>query len=52
MAKLWYVVQVYSNFEDKVEAMLRENIERAGKAAAGKPATALPSLENRKCVSC
>ncbi len=30
MAKLWYVVQVYSNFEDKVEAMLRENIERAG----------------------
>jgi transcriptional antiterminator NusG len=30
MAKDWYVVQVYSNFEDKVEAMLRENIERAG----------------------
>ena len=30
MAKQWYVVQVYSNFEDKVEAMLRENIERAG----------------------
>jgi transcriptional antiterminator NusG len=30
MAKNWYVVQVYSNFEDKVEAMLRENIERAG----------------------
>lgn len=30
MAKEWYVVQVYSNFEDKVEAMLRENIERAG----------------------
>lgn len=30
MAKHWYVVQVYSNFEDKVEAMLRENIERAG----------------------
>lgn len=30
MAKNWYVVQVYSNFEDKVEGMLRENIERAG----------------------
>jgi transcriptional antiterminator NusG len=30
MAKKWYVVQVYSNFEDKVETMLRENIERAG----------------------
>jgi transcriptional antiterminator NusG len=30
MAKQWYVVQVYSNFEDKVESMLRENIERAG----------------------
>ena len=30
MAKHWYVVQVYSNFEDKVEAALRENIERAG----------------------
>jgi transcriptional antiterminator NusG len=30
MAKQWYVVQVYSNFEDKVETMLRENIERAG----------------------
>ena len=30
MAKQWYVVQVYSNFEDKVEGMLRENIERAG----------------------
>jgi len=30
MAMNWYVVQVYSNFEDKVEAMLRENIERAG----------------------
>jgi transcriptional antiterminator NusG len=29
MAKNWYVVQVYSNFEDKVETMLRENIERA-----------------------
>jgi len=32
MAKHWYVVQVYSNFEDKVEGMLRENIERAGLA--------------------
>ena len=32
MAKHWYVVQVYSNFEDKVEAALRENIERAGLA--------------------
>jgi len=30
MAKQWFVVQVYSNFEDKVETMLRENIERAG----------------------
>lgn len=30
MAKQWFVVQVYSNFEDKVEGMLRENIERAG----------------------
>ena len=30
MAKHWYVVQVYSNFEDKVEGALRENIERAG----------------------
>ncbi len=30
MTKKWYVVQVYSNFEDKVETMLRENIERAG----------------------
>lgn len=30
MAKRWYAVQVYSNFEDKVEKMLRENIERAG----------------------
>ncbi len=30
MAMNWYVVQVYSNFEDKVEAMLRENVERAG----------------------
>lgn len=32
MAMHWYVVQVYSNFEDKVEAALRENIERAGLA--------------------
>ncbi|GAV21321.1 transcriptional antiterminator NusG [Mariprofundus micogutta] len=32
MAMNWYVVQVYSNFEDKVEAMLRENAERAGQA--------------------
>jgi len=32
MAKHWYVVQVYSNFEDKVEHMLRENAERAGLA--------------------
>jgi transcriptional antiterminator NusG len=30
MAKNWYVVQVYSGFEDKVEQMLRENAERAG----------------------
>ncbi len=30
MAMQWYAVQVYSNFEDKVEKMLRENIERAG----------------------
>ncbi|OIO75285.1 MAG: transcription termination/antitermination protein NusG [Zetaproteobacteria bacterium CG1_02_53_45] len=30
MAMNWYVVQVYSNFEDKVEQMLRENAERAG----------------------
>ena len=30
MAKQWYAVQVYSNFEDKVEKMLRENAERAG----------------------
>jgi len=29
MAMQWYAVQVYSNFEDKVERMLRENIERA-----------------------
>jgi len=28
----WYVVQVYSGFEDKVEGMLRENAERAGHA--------------------
>ena len=32
MAKRWYVVQVYSNYEDKVEQMLRENAERAGLA--------------------
>ena len=30
MAMRWYVVQVYSNYEDKVEGMLRENAERAG----------------------
>lgn len=30
MAMQWYAVQVYSNFEDKVEKNLRENIERAG----------------------
>ncbi|TLS66919.1 transcription termination/antitermination protein NusG [Mariprofundus erugo] len=30
MAMRWYVVQVYSNFEDKVEQMIRENAERAG----------------------
>lgn len=30
MAKKWYVVQVYSNYEDKVQQNLRENIERAG----------------------
>jgi len=30
MAMQWFAVQVYSNFEDKVERMLRENIERAG----------------------
>jgi transcriptional antiterminator NusG len=30
MAKRWYAVQVYSNFEDKVEKMLRENVEGAG----------------------
>jgi len=32
MAKRWYVVQVYSGFEDKVQAMLIENAERAGQA--------------------
>jgi len=32
MSMNWYVVQVYSNFEDKVEQMLRENAERAGQA--------------------
>ncbi|MDX8402324.1 MAG: transcription termination/antitermination protein NusG [Mariprofundaceae bacterium] len=32
MAKRWYVVQVYSGFEDKVAAMLKENAERAGLA--------------------
>ncbi len=32
MAKKWYVVQVYSNYEDKVEQMIRENAERAGLA--------------------
>ncbi|OIO71015.1 MAG: transcription termination/antitermination protein NusG [Zetaproteobacteria bacterium CG_4_9_14_3_um_filter_49_83] len=32
MAMRWYVVQVYSGFEDKVEAMLRENAERSGLA--------------------
>ena len=32
MTKHWYVVQVYSGFEDKVEGMLRENAERAGHA--------------------
>lgn len=30
MAMNWYVVQVYSNYEDKVQQALRENIERAG----------------------
>ena len=29
MTMKWYAVQVYSNFEDKVEKALRENIERA-----------------------
>jgi len=28
----WFAVQVYSNFEDKVEKNLRENIDRAGLA--------------------
>lgn len=32
MAMKWYVVQVYSGFEDKVEGMLRENAERAAQA--------------------
>jgi len=32
MSKKWYVVQVYSGFEDKVQAMLAENAERAGQA--------------------
>ncbi len=32
MAKRWYVVQVYSGFEDKVATMLKENAERAGLA--------------------
>lgn len=32
MTMRWYAVQVYSNFEDKVEKMLRENAERAGLA--------------------
>ena len=30
MAKQWYVVQAHSNCEDKVQASLTENIERAG----------------------
>lgn len=30
MSKRWYVVQVYSGFEDKVQLMLAENAERAG----------------------
>ncbi len=30
MAKKWYVVQVYSNFEDKVEGMLRETLSVQG----------------------
>jgi len=29
MSKRWYVVQVYSGFEDKVQLMLAENAERA-----------------------
>jgi len=32
MTMRWYVVQVYSNFEDKVEQMIRENSERAGQS--------------------
>jgi len=32
MTMRWYVVQVYSGFEDKVEGMLRENAERSGHA--------------------
>jgi len=32
MAMQWFAVQVYSNFEDKVEKNLRENIDRAGLA--------------------
>ncbi|MBF0282806.1 MAG: transcription termination/antitermination protein NusG [Zetaproteobacteria bacterium] len=32
MAKRWYVVQVYSGFEDKVNKALRDNAERAGLA--------------------
>jgi len=32
MTMRWFVVQVYSGFEDKVEGMLRENAERAGQA--------------------
>jgi len=32
MAKQWYVVQVYSGFEDKVQQMLIENAERANLA--------------------
>ncbi len=32
MAKRWYVVQVYSGFEDKVATMLKENAARAGLA--------------------
>jgi len=30
MSKRWYVIQVYSGFEDKVQVMLSENAERAG----------------------
>ena len=32
MTMRWYVVQVYSGFEDKVFTMLQENAERAGLA--------------------